>query len=133
MFWGINMKIVKYLIKYCLNFALLGLVFFSSIIYLFDDDFDISGRQVVIILMVFIVQVLYYKIFRIKGNTKMALICYFITIINQMLLIFIIADSVLNGKSVFSLIIGFAYLMIINCFIAFELLESRRGENEITN
>lgn len=127
------MKIVKYLIKYCLNFALLGLVFFSSIIYLFDDDFDISGRQVVIILMVFIVQVLYYKIFRIKGNTKMALICYFITIINQMLLIFIIADSVLNGKSVFSLIIGFAYLMIINCFIAFELLESRRGENEITN
>lgn len=133
MFGGINMKIVKYLIKYCLNFALLGLVFFSSIIYLFDDDFDISGRQVVIILMVFIVQVLYYKIFRIKGNTKMALICYFITIINQMLLIFIIADSVLNGKSVFSLIIGFAYLMIINCFIAFELLESRRGENEITN
>ena len=80
--------------------------------------------------MAFIIQVLYYKIFRIKGNTKIALICYFITIINQMLLIFIIADSVLNGKSVFSLIIGFAYLMIINCFTAFELLESRRGENK---
>ena len=43
------------------------------------------------------------------------------------------AENVLNGKSIFSLIIGFAYLMIINCFTAFELLESRRGENEITN
>lgn len=128
------MKIVKYLIKYCLNFALLGLVFFSSILYTFDvDDFEFSYRQICIILVAFIIQVLYYKIFRIKGNTKMALICYFITIINQMLLIFIIADSVLNGKSVFSLIIDFAYLMIINCFTAFELLESRRGENEITN
>ena len=97
------------------------------------DDFEFSYRQICIILVAFIIQVLYYKIFRIKGNTKIALICYFITIINQMLLIFIIADSVLNGKSVFSLIIGFAYLMIINCFTAFELLESRRGENEITN
>ena len=125
------MKIVKYLIKYCLNFTLLGLVFFSSILYTFGVEF--SYRQICIILVAFIIQVLYYKIFRIKGNTKIALICYFITIINQMLLIFIIADSVLNGKSVFSLIIGFAYLMIINCFIAFELLESRRGENEITN
>jgi len=134
MFGGINMKIVKYLIKYCLNFTLLGLVFFSSILYTFGvDDFEFSYRQICIILVAFIIQVLYYKIFRIKGNTKIALICYFITIINQMLLIFIIADSVLNGKSVFSLIIGFAYLMIINCFIAFELLESRRGENEITN
>lgn len=110
------------------------LVFFSSILYLFGvDDFEFSYRQICIILVAFIIQVLYYKIFRIKGNTKMALLCYFITIINQMLLIFIIADSVLNGKSVFSLIIGFAYLMIINCFTAFELLESRRGENEITN
>lgn len=128
------MKIVKYLIKYCLNFALLGLVFFSSILYTFGvDDFEFSYRQICIILVAFIIQVLYYKIFKIKGNTKMALICYFITIINQMLLIFIIADSVLNGKSVFSLIIDFAYLMIINCFTAFELLESRRGENEITN
>ena len=122
MFGGINMKIVKYLIKYCLNFVLLGLVFFSSILYTFGvDDFEFSYRQICIILVAF------------KGNTKIALICYFITIINQMLLIFIIADSVLNGKSVFSLIIGFAYLMIINCFTAFELLESRRGENEITN
>lgn len=128
------MKIVKYLIKYCLNFALLGLVFFSSILYTFGvDDFEFSYRQICIILVAFIIQVLYYKIFKIKGNTKMALICYFITIINQMLLIFIIADSVLNGKSVFSLIIDFAYLMIINCFTAFELLGSRRGENEITN
>ena len=128
------MKIVKYLIKYCLNFVLLGLVFFSSILYTFGvDDFEFSYRQICIILVAFIIQVLYYKIFRIKGNTKIALICYFITIINQMLLIFIIADSVLNGKSVFSLIIGVAYLMIINCFAAFELLESRRGENEITN
>ena len=41
MFGGINMKIVKYLIKYCLNFVLLGLVFFSSILYTFGvDDFD---------------------------------------------------------------------------------------------
>lgn len=128
------MKIVKYLIKYCLNFTLLGLVFFSSILYTFGvDDFEFSYRQICIILVAFIIQVLYYKIFKIKGNTKMALICYFITIINQMLLIFIIADSVLNGKSVFSLIIDFAYLMIINCFTAFELLGSRRGENEITN
>lgn len=128
------MKIVKYLIKYCLNFALLGLVFFSSILYMFDDgNFDFSGRQVVIILVAFIVQVLYYKIFKVKGNAKISLIWYFITIINQLYLIFLIAENVLNGKSIFSLIIGFAYLMIINCFTAFELLESRRGENEITN
>lgn len=128
------MKIVKYLIKYCLNFALLMLVFFSSILYLFGvDDFEFSYRQICIILVAFIIQVLYYKIFRIKGNTKMALLCYFITIINQMLLIFLIAENVLNGKSIFSLIIGFAYLMIINCFIAFELLESRGNKNEITN
>lgn len=128
------MKIVKYLIKYCLNFALLGLVFFSSILYMFDDgNFDFSGRQVVIILAAFIVQVLYYKIFKVKGNAKIALIWYFITIINQLYLIFLIAENVLNGKSIFSLIIGFAYLMIINCFIAFELLESRGNKNEITN
>lgn len=116
------------------KFCIVNASVFSSILYLFGvDDFEFSYRQICIILVAFIIQVLYYKIFRIKGNTKMALLCYFITIINQMLLIFIIADSVLNGKSVFSLIIGFAYLMIINCFTAFELLESRRGENEITN
>ena len=67
------MKIVKYLIKYCLNFALLMLVFFSSILYTFGvDDFEFSYRQICIILVAFIIQVLYYKIFRIKGNTKMA-------------------------------------------------------------
>ena len=71
------MKIVKYLIKYCLNFALLMLVFFSSILYLFGvDDFEFSYRQICIILVAFIIQVLYYKIFRIKGNTKMALLWY---------------------------------------------------------
>lgn len=35
------------------------------------------------------------------------------------------------AKSIFSLIIGFAYLMIINCFTAFELLESRRVKMEL--
>ena len=48
------MKIVKYLIKYCLNFALLMLVFFSSILYLFGvDDFKFSYRQICIILVAF--------------------------------------------------------------------------------
>lgn len=84
-------------------------------------------------MVAFIVQVLYYKIFKVKGNAKISLIWYFITIINQLYLIFLIAENVLNGKSIFSLIIGFAYLMIINCFIAFELLESRGNKNEITN
>ena len=55
------MKIVKYLIKYCLNFALLMLVFFSSILYLFGvDDFEFSYRQICIILVAFIFQVFYY-------------------------------------------------------------------------
>ena len=81
------MKIVKYLIKYCLNFALLMLVFFSSILYLFGvDDFEFSYRQICIILVAFIFQVFYYKIFKVKGNAKIALIWYFITIINQLYL-----------------------------------------------
>lgn len=116
------------------KFCIVNASVFSSILYLFDvDDFEFSYRQICIILVAFIFQVFYYKIFKVKGNAKIALIWYFITIINQLYLIFLIAENVLNGKSIFSLIIGFAYLMIINCFTAFELLESRRGENEITN
>ena len=81
----------------------------------------------------YISSILLQDFFKVKGNAKIALIWYFITIINQLYLIFLIAENVLNGKSIFSLIIGFAYLMIINCFIAFELLESRGNKNEITN
>lgn len=109
------------------KFCIVNASVFSSILYLFDvDDFEFSYRQICIILVAFIFQVFYYKIFKVKGNAKIALIWYFITIINQLYLIFLIAENVLNGKSIFSLIIGFAYLMIINCFTAFELLESRR-------
>ena len=111
-----------------------GILLAKPILYLFGvDDFEFSYRQICIILVAFIFQVFYYKIFKVKGNAKIALIWYFITIINQLYLIFLIAENVLNGKSIFSLIIGFAYLMIINCFIAFELLESRGNKNEITN